>query len=119
MMPPNEVGPQDTTPEGTDNNTTSADQSTDTHIIGDRPRSHITVAGPGRCLQCSFHVGTQGHRDGCDGSSGAIAADRYRAGNELRRSLCITCGINQHSAGRPRCASCHSLHEGRRARWLA
>jgi hypothetical protein len=67
-MPPNEVGPRDTTPEGTDN-TTSADQSTDAHIIGDRPRSHITVHGPGRCTGCSFHVATQGHREGCDGTA--------------------------------------------------
>jgi hypothetical protein len=26
---------------------------------------HITVTGPGRCTECSFHVRTQGHRDGC------------------------------------------------------
>jgi primosomal protein N' len=29
---------------------------------------------------------------------------RYRAG------LCITCGVNPHSAGRPRCDDCHSKH---------
>jgi hypothetical protein len=70
-MPLNEVGPQDTTPRGTDT-TTSADQSTDTHIISDRPQSQphiITVRGPGRCEGCSFHVATQGHRPGCDGTA--------------------------------------------------
>jgi hypothetical protein len=67
-MPRDEVGPRDTIPEGTDT-TTSADQSTDTHIISDRPQRHITVTGPGRCEGCSFHVATQGHRAGCDGTA--------------------------------------------------
>ncbi|MGO8937368.1 MAG: hypothetical protein ACLQLO_09625 [Mycobacterium sp.] len=26
---------------------------------------HITVRGPGRCTECSFHVATQGHRECC------------------------------------------------------
>lgn len=67
-MPPNEVGPRDTTPEGT-GTTTSAEQSTDTASISDRSQSHITVAGPGRCEGCSFHVAAQGHRPGCDGTA--------------------------------------------------
>jgi hypothetical protein len=25
----------------------------------------LTVVGEGRCAECSFHVATQGHRDGC------------------------------------------------------
>ncbi len=29
----------------------------------------ITVRGPGRCTGCSFHVATQGHRDGCSGTA--------------------------------------------------
>ena len=29
----------------------------------------ITVRGPGRCTGCSFHVATQGHREGCDGTA--------------------------------------------------
>ncbi len=29
----------------------------------------ITVRGPGRCTACSFHVATQGHREGCDGTA--------------------------------------------------
>jgi hypothetical protein len=32
-------------------------------------RPHITVRGPGRCEGCSFHVATQGHRPGCDGTA--------------------------------------------------
>ncbi|HWX99863.1 MAG TPA: hypothetical protein VNY55_08325 [Mycobacterium sp.] len=68
-MPSNEVGPRDTTPEGTDTTTTTSADRTDTPIIGDRSRSHITVRGPGRCTGCSFHVATQGHREGCDGTA--------------------------------------------------
>jgi hypothetical protein len=32
----------------------------------------ITVRAPGRCTACSFHVATQGHRDGCDGNAPVI-----------------------------------------------
>jgi hypothetical protein len=43
----------------------------------DGPR-HITVGGPGRCTNCSFHVATQGHRDGCDGTAPVESDDpRY------------------------------------------
>jgi hypothetical protein len=66
----------------------------------------ITVHGPGRCPQCACHIGTQGHRDGCDRTSGTEAAERYRAG------LCIACGANKHSAGRPRCNRCHAGRGG-------
>jgi hypothetical protein len=32
-------------------------------------RPHITTRGPGRCTKCSFHVETQGHREGCSGTA--------------------------------------------------
>jgi hypothetical protein len=35
----------------------------------DNQRHHITVRGPGRCTACSFHVATQSHRPGCDGTA--------------------------------------------------
>jgi pimeloyl-ACP methyl ester carboxylesterase len=37
--------------------------------------THITVRGPGRCTECSFHVKTQGHPDGCSGTA-AVQADQ-------------------------------------------
>lgn len=27
------------------------------------------------------------------------------------QGLCIDCSIEQHSAGRPRCAGCHAIHQ--------
>jgi hypothetical protein len=38
-------------------------------------RPHITVVGPGRCTACSFHVPTQGHRPGCDGTAPVYGDD--------------------------------------------
>jgi hypothetical protein len=67
----------------------------------------VTVRGPGRCLNCSFHVGTQGHREGCGGSSGDAANAAYREGK------CVACRVERYSAGRPRCAACHAVSEGR------
>jgi hypothetical protein len=67
----------------------------------------ITVRGQGRCVACSFHIGAQGHREGCDGTSGAEAAERYR------RGLCIDCGATRYAAGRPRCNACRAGREGR------
>lgn len=32
----------------------------------------ITVRGPGRCTECSFHVATQGHRDSCSGTAAVL-----------------------------------------------
>jgi|GEM_PF-2641510 tRNA(Ile2) C34 agmatinyltransferase TiaS len=29
-----------------------------------------------------------------------------------RRGVCITCGEREHSAGRPRCDSCHVAYAG-------
>jgi hypothetical protein len=37
---------------------------------------HITVRGPGRCTECSFHVATQGHRDGCSGTAPVQSDER-------------------------------------------
>ena len=31
--------------------------------------AHITVRGPGRCAECSFHVATHGHRESCSGTA--------------------------------------------------
>jgi hypothetical protein len=54
--PINEVGPRDTTPEGTDTNQTSADQSTDTHSIGDLADKWANIAGDIMCSQCGRMV---------------------------------------------------------------
>lgn len=43
--------------------TTTSD--TTNYTAADAQRQHITVDGPGRCTECSFHVETQGHREGC------------------------------------------------------
>ena len=31
--------------------------------------THVTVRGPGRCTERSFHVATQGHRERCSGTA--------------------------------------------------
>ncbi|MCH9729157.1 MAG: DUF3631 domain-containing protein [Actinomycetia bacterium] len=33
--------------------------------LAEAPRDRPLVTGPGRCTECSFHIPTQGHRDGC------------------------------------------------------
>jgi hypothetical protein len=46
----------------------------------------ITVHGPGRCTECSFHVATQGHREGCDGTAPVTPASEYRR-DDLPREM--------------------------------
>jgi len=41
---------------------------------------HITLAGPGRCTECSFHVPTQGHRECCSGTA-PVQPDESAADN--------------------------------------
>jgi hypothetical protein len=38
-------------------------------------REYITARGAGRCTECSFHVQTQGHREGCSGTA-PVQADK-------------------------------------------
>lgn len=50
--------------------TTSSQHKTD---FLDYSAGHITVRGPGRCTECSFHVATQGHRVSCSGTAPVAA----------------------------------------------
>jgi hypothetical protein len=84
------------------------------HMSSYRHAATITVHGPGRCTECSFHVDTQGHREGCSGTAPVepppdsrtflerVRARQKREADEIHRWLDGTPGEPYGSPPAPR-----------------
>ena len=68
----------------------------------------LSVNGDGRCAECSFHVATQGHRDGCAESSG-VGTD-ISGTVSTNGSMCRDCHTEPHTARSTRCEQCHRAY---------